>query len=177
MSEKTKLTCQGITNNGLQCSRKVEEGSKFCWQHHPEKKNNSGRPSDYKPEYTEQVYKLCLLGAIDKDLADFFEVEESTINNWKHDFPEFLESIKKGKRKADANVAERLYKKAMGYQHKEDKIFQYEGQPVIVPTMKKYAPDTTAAIFWLKNRQPKAWREKQEIKHSGELEIEVKLEE
>jgi hypothetical protein len=57
-----------------------------------------GRPSKYKPEYCDQVEKLCKLGATDKDIADFFEVEESTINNWKVEHPEFMESIKTVKR-------------------------------------------------------------------------------
>ena len=81
-----------------------------------ETKRPIGRPTKYKPEYAEQAYKLCLLGAIDADMADFFNVEVSTLNNWKSEFPEFLESIKKGKMLADANVASRLYQRAMGYE-------------------------------------------------------------
>ena len=51
-----------------------------------------------KRAYAEQARKLCLLGT-DAELADFFEVSESTINNWKFDYPEFSESIKgKGRR-------------------------------------------------------------------------------
>lgn len=122
-----------------------------------------GRPSKYKDEYAKQAYKLCLLGSTDEDMADFFEVSKSTINNWKHDYPEFLDSIKRGKISADANVASRLYKRAIGYEHDEDKIFNHQGEALIVPTKKHVQPDTTAAIFWLKNRQPKMWRDKQEV--------------
>jgi len=129
------------------------------------------RPTDYKQEYNELAYKYCLLGASDKDLADFFYVEESTINNWKIAHPEFLESIKRGKELADANVASRLYSRATGYEQKTDKIFQFQGDPVIVPTVEHIAPDTTAAIFWLKNRRPKDWRDKQEIEMSGNVAI------
>lgn len=133
-----------------------------------------GRPTDYKKEYNKQAYKLCLLGAIDKDLADFFEVEERTINNWKHDYPEFFQSIKKGKKIADANVAEKLYKRATGYEHIDTKFATHEGQITdSLEYIKHYAPDTGAAIFWLKNRQPEIWREKQEIQHSGEVEIQL----
>lgn len=124
--------------------------------------NEGGRPTKYKKEYDDQAYKLCLLGSTDKELASFFEVSESTINNWKHEHKGFLESIKRGKSLADANVAERLYKRAMGYEHKEDKIFNNNGEPLVVGTTKYYAPDTTAAIFWLKNRQPELWRDKPE---------------
>lgn len=61
-------------------------------------KNKVGRPTYFKEEYVELAYKYCLLGATDKDLAQFFEVTETTINNWKNDHPEFFESIKKGKK-------------------------------------------------------------------------------
>ncbi len=129
-------------------------------------KSNAGRKTEYKEEYNKQAYKLCLLGSTDKDMADFFEVSETTINNWKLKHPEFLESIKRGKISADANVASRLYKRAIGYEHDEDKIFNNNGEPLIVPTIKHVQPDTTAAIFWLKNRQPKMWRDSQNIDHT-----------
>jgi hypothetical protein len=134
-----------------------------------------GRPTKYKEEYSKQVYKLCLLGATDKDIADYFEVDESTINNWKNEHTEFFESIKRGKVDADATVAERLYNRAKGYDQKTDKIFQFQGEPVIVPTVEHVQPDTTAAIFWLKNRRPKEWRDKQEIETTGETTVNNKL--
>lgn len=109
---------------------------------------------------------MCLLGATDKDLAKFFEVEESTLNNWKKDHPEFLESIKEGKDQADAIVAQSLFHRATGYSHKDVDIRMYKGKIVTTPLTKHYPPDSTAAIFWLKNRQPEKWRDKQEIKHS-----------
>lgn len=120
------------------------------------------RPSKYKDEYNEQAYKLCLLGATDKQLADFFEVEEKTINNWKETKTEFLQALKRGKEEADAVIAESLYHRAKGYSHMEDKIFNNDGKALIVPTIKHYPPDTTACIFWLKNRQSKTWRDKTE---------------
>ncbi|MGV0921887.1 hypothetical protein ACTS94_16320 [Empedobacter falsenii] len=133
-------------------------------------KNKVGAPSLYKPQYNEQVYKLCLLGATDSEIGDFFNVDERTINNWKVEFPEFFQSIKKGKEYADANVASKLYNRALGYEHEEDKIFNDQGVPLIVPTIKHYPPDTTAAIFWLKNRQPAKWRDKQEVETTLKIE-------
>jgi hypothetical protein len=127
----------------------------------------AGRPSKYKPEYNEQVYKLCLLGATDAEISDFLGIDEATFNRWKKDYPQLCESIKRGKEIADAEVAEKLYQRATGYNHPEDKIFLDKGEPVIVPTIKHYAPDTLAAMYWLNNRNPNRWKQKQEVEHTG----------
>ena len=124
----------------------------------------AGQPTKYKEVFNEQVLKLCALGAKDTEVADFFKGCEATINNWKHDYPEFLESIKKGKDKIDTEMVEgaQLHR-ALGYEHKEDKVFNANGHPLVVPTTKHYPPDSTALIFWLKNRNPSRWRDKQDI--------------
>lgn len=127
------------------------------------------RPTKYKPEYQGQAKKLALLGATDKDLAAFFEVSESTLNKWKLDYPEFSEALKEGKDELDSQVVRSLYQRAMGYSHPEDKIFNQAGEPMVVPTTKHYPPDTTACIFWLKNRQKEEWRDKQDVEHSGKV--------
>src|SRR5690242_5095291 len=113
----------------------------------------AGRPSSYKPEYAEQVRKLCLLGATNEEIADFFGVVTSTLDNWRAEYPEFLGAIKEGKLQADANVGQRLFERAMGFTHPEEKIFQVDGQIIRADTTKQYPPDTAAAIFWLKNRR------------------------
>lgn len=130
-----------------------------------------GRPTKYQEAYAGQAFKLCLLGATDVALANFFEVDEATIYRWKDRYPEFCEALKAGKFRADAEVANKLYQRALGYSHPEDKIFQYEGDPVIVPTMKHYPPDVKAAIMWLQNRQPELWRDKQEVVMSGRVDV------
>lgn len=131
------------------------------------------RPSKYNPDYSKQARKLCRLGATDKELADFFGVAESTLNKWKEDYPEFSESLKEGKALADAEVADKLYKRATGYEHAAVKIVANAntGQEHIVNYTERYPPDTTAAIFWLKNRRPDLWRDKTEQKIEGELAI------
>jgi|SRR5690625_922287 len=129
--------------------------------------SRGGRPTRYRAEYAEQAYKLCLLGATDKELADFFHVSEQTINTWKKRHKRFLESLKKGKDAADAEVASKLFHRATGYEHPEADIKVISGEIVITPTIKHYPPDTTAAIFWLKNRQPSKWRDKQEVDHKS----------
>ena len=122
-----------------------------------------GRPTDYRPEYAEQAERLCrLLGATDKDLAEFFGKSEQTINAWKKTQPEFLEALKRGKMLSDANVADKLYQRAMGYSHDAVKIMVVGGEVQQVPYIEHYPPDTTACIFWLKNRQREKWRDKPE---------------
>ena len=126
------------------------------------------RPTKYQEAYAEQARKLCLLGYTDAELADFFEVSEATINNWKLEYPEFLESIKKGKAVADAEVSDRLYQRAMGFVAPDIDIRVIENRIVEPPLKKYYPPDTTAAIFWLKNRQKDKWREKQDVNHTSD---------
>jgi hypothetical protein len=118
------------------------------------------RPSKYKPEFCEQAQKLCMLGATNLDIAKFFGVAESTIDKWLAEKPEFSGAIKEGRVMADANVASRLYARAMGYTHKEEKLFHYQGEVIRAETIAHYPPETAAAIFWLKNRRPDLWRDK-----------------
>jgi hypothetical protein len=131
----------------------------------------AGRPSKYEEGFAKQARNLCLLGATDAQLAESFEVNVDTIHTWKRAHKEFSEAIKEAKETADAKVAESLYHRALGYQHPEEKIFCSDGSIVRAQTTKQYPPETVAAIFWLKNRQPAQWREKVELEHSGEIGI------
>ena len=122
----------------------------------------------YREIYPEQAYKLALLGAIDTELADFFGVCEDTIHEWKKVFPEFSESIKRGKLQADAEVAEKLFHRAKGYSHAEVKVFCHEGKITTHEVTKHYPPDTGAAMAWLKNRRKKDWRDSHDFLTDGE---------
>lgn len=130
----------------------------------------AGRPSKYKPEFAKQALKLCEMGATDTELADFFEVSERTIYRWSNQFDEFCQALKAGKDVADERVVRSLYRKAVGFEQKEVKIFMPAGaeNPVYAEFTAKYAPDTTAAIFWLKNRRRDDWRDK--LTHSNDPE-------
>jgi hypothetical protein len=121
------------------------------------------RPTAYKAEYARMAFQHTLIGATDADLAALFDVQESTINNWKLKHPPFLESLKKGKANADAKVAECLFKRATGYDHKAVKIFCQDGQTFEHEFTEHYPPDTTAQIFWLKNRRPTLFRQNPEV--------------
>lgn len=132
-------------------------------------KNKGGRPTDYRDKHRKDVYKLCLLGATDDQLADFFGVAVSTISKWKTEHPRFLEALKDGKDRADAQVANSLFQRANGYSHPEEKIFYSESEIIRAETTKHYPPDPTSMIFWLKNRQRLKWRDRHEVDHSGGL--------
>lgn len=128
-----------------------------------------GRPTKYKSEYAKQAGKLCLLGATNVELADFFEVTISTIHQWRVTHEEFSSALKENKEVADRRVEEALYHRALGYTHDQDDIRVVEGEIVITETKKHYPPDSTSMIFWLKNRQPDKWRDKQEIEQTSNV--------
>ena len=127
-----------------------------------------GRPSLYREEYAKRVYAYALLGATDVQMQQFFEVSNFTWGNWKKQYPDFYESLKKGRADADGQVAKSLYQRATGYSHQAVKIFMNDGVPVYVPYVEHYPPDSTAMIFWLKNRQPHLWRDKRDLQMTGE---------
>ena len=139
-----------------------------------------GRPTKYNKEYhVPQVFKYCLAGLTDTQIASLFEISESTLNEWKNKYPEFSESLKKGKEDADSNVASMLYKKAVGYREKRQvpiKIRETingessKEKVEVVEVEDYYPPETSAQIFWLKNRNPQMWRDKREV----EMEVENK---
>ena len=131
------------------------------------------RPTKYQPGYPAQAEKLCKLGATDIEIADFFNVNVATIHRWKSDYPEFCDAIKTGKVEADDRVVRSLYARATGYEHDDVDIRVIDGKIVKTPIRKQYPPDTTAVIFWLKNRDPEHWRDKQEVKHSGAVTVEI----
>lgn len=93
----------------------------------------------------------------------------ATFKTWKHRFPAFLASLREAKSTADEFVEDALYRRACGYSHPEVKVF-CDSKTGIITTHeveKHYPPDATSMIFWLKNRQPKRWRERQEVAVDG----------
>lgn len=131
----------------------------------------AGQPTKYKPEFENQALILAEKGFTDKEVAKVFGVCEDTINNWKKAYPQFFESLKKGKEIADQKVVQSLYQRALGYSHPEIHITNYQGVIEKTNIIKHYAPDTTACIFWLKNRDPEKWRDRREEVHdvTGDL--------
>ena len=126
-----------------------------------------GRPTKFSDDLKPICEKLYSRGFTDGEVAEIIGVTEQTINNWKKKHPDFFESIIDWKLKADERVEKALYERAIGYEHEEDKIFNDQGTPLIVPTIKHYPPDTQAASLWLRNRKPDKWRDTKNMEHSG----------
>ncbi len=124
-----------------------------------------GRPSEYKPEYVEQVEKLCQLGATDIEMADFFGISVATLYRWSLKYPEFCEAKKVAKEIADHRVERSLFMRASGYEFDSEEVFQYKGEIVRAKVRKHVPPDTVSMIFWLKNRRPEKWRDVHKIEH------------
>ncbi len=134
-----------------------------------------GRPTKYKAEYVKQAQKACEAGFTDDEVADLFGVSRSTLALWKLNHQEFSDALKTGKDVADERVERSLYHRATGYTFDAVKIFNHQGAVIEAPYKEHVPPDTTAMIFWLKNRRPAEWRDKRDIEHSGEIGI-TKLE-
>ena len=134
-----------------------------------------GRPSLYRPEHVETVHRLGLLGLTDEEIAKFFGVDVTTVYNWDKAHPEFYQSRTRARDDADAQVAERLFKRALGYSHPAVKIFMPAGAeaPVYADYTEHYPPDTQAATWWLKNRQKALWQDKSAVENSGTVQMGV----
>lgn len=133
-----------------------------------EVQDGPGRPTKFKQEFIQQAQALCDLGATDEEMAAFFQVDTRTLYRWKLDNEEFCQAIKAGKSRADDRIERSLFQKASGFYFKEEQAIkiksgQFEETVEVVPVERYAPPDTTAMIFWLKNRRKVQWRDKQEV--------------
>jgi len=121
-------------------------------------------------------------GLTDEQIASNMGIAVATVYDWKNRFPEFSEALKRGKEVVDIAVENALLKRAMGYKFDEvTKEAKYvrdeetgEVRHVMVETKritKEVQPDVTAQIFWLKNRRPGLWRDRQNVELSGEINV------
>ena len=125
----------------------------------------TGRPTKYKDEETLKVVKaLAECGKTDEEIAEILSVTFQTINNWKLQHPDFFESLKKAKDTPDDKVERSLFERACGYTRSIERLSK-TGE--VVDTLEEMPPDVTACIFWLKNRRPEKWRDKQDHEHSS----------
>ena len=99
-------------------------------------------------------------GLTDEQIAENMGISCSTLYAWKNKYSDISESLKRGKEVVDVLVENALFKRALGYEYKE--VTKEDGVTTKVVT-KHMPPDTTAQIFWLKNRRPDLWRDRKNI--------------
>lgn len=143
------------------------------------KKRKGGRPSKYETHVLPRMIEIegwARDGLTDEQIARNIGVALSTFMTYKNKYPELSEALKRNKAVADREVENALFKRAVGYTYEEvTKELKHDtstGECKLVVTKvvtKEVQPDVTAQIFWLKNRKPKEWRDKQEVEHSGDL--------
>lgn len=133
------------------------------------------RPSKYESHVKPKlnlVESWARDGLVDEQIAHNLGINVSTLYDYKKKYPEFTEALKNGKDDIDVMVENSLLKRALGYTYDEVTL---EGGVETKRVVKEVQPDTTAQIFWLKNRRPQAWRDKQEIDMNANVEYSVKL--
>ena len=113
-------------------------------------------------------------GLTDEDIAHNIGISRSTLKEWKKKIPAISATLNTNKAIADIRVENALFKKAIGCTVKEKVISKIKNPDGTVTETERtvereLAPDTTAGIFWLKNRKPKDWRDKQEVELSGNV--------
>ena len=107
-------------------------------------------------------------GLTDEQISKNLDINIATFYRYKKDYCEFCEALKKGKEIVDYEVENALLKRALGYEYDE---ITYECGEEVKRVRKQVAPDTTAQIFWLKNRKPAQWREKQVVETNSTVEV------
>lgn len=129
-----------------------------------------GQPTKYKGQATlDLVFGLALLGASEEEMIRVLDIHTDTFYEWKKHIPEFAEAIENGKERADAEVANSLYKRAKGYTYSEEVTVFKNGKHEIETIQRTVQPDVTAAKTWLAIRRRKVdkqslrWVEQQEV--------------
>ncbi|PRY96699.1 hypothetical protein BY457_11483 [Marinilabilia salmonicolor] len=127
-----------------------------------------------KTKYDPQTWPLLAEGYAREGLTDQqirkrLGVSNGTFYKYVEQYPEFKEALKRGKAPVDIQVENSLLKRALGYEYTETEKKKKNGKLVEEKeTVKQVVPDTTAQIFWLKNRKPNVWRDKQVLGHEFE---------
>lgn len=104
-------------------------------------------------------------GLTQQQIADNLGINVDTLIEYKKKYPDFSEALKKGKEVVDIEVENALLKRALGYKYDE---VTYENGVETKRVTKEVQPDTTAQIFWLKNRKPKNWKDKQNNENTSD---------
>lgn len=129
-----------------------------------------GRPKKYDKTFPERARALAEEGLYEWEIAGNLGITQKALIDYKRDYSEFSEAIKRGQFEAIKKVENALYNRAMGSKTLEIKEETELGIIVKTTKIQKAHPgDTTAMIFFLKNRCPDRWKDRQEVEHSGEI--------
>jgi len=123
----------------------------------------------YDPtRHPDAIAALARRGLDDQQIAHDLRISTKTLYAWKKKYVAVGEALKEGKVIADSQVEKALYRRACGYTYTEKKVIRFpDGSNRSEITEKEVAPDTTAIIFWLKNRAPDTWRDVQRQEVTG----------
>lgn len=124
----------------------------------------TGGITKYKECYNDRAYKLAKIGATNALIAKKLKVNISTLFNWTKTHPGLKDSIICGRTEFESEVERALMKRAVGFTFNETKTIYNKDDDVITKhvTSKYYPPETSAAVFWLKNKFPDRWKERVE---------------
>lgn len=125
-----------------------------------------GRPTKFEPEMLPLVQEAAEAGLTDFEIRQVLEISERTWYRWMATNPEFRRVVLMG-RVFDQRVERALGSRAVGYSYEAIKIFQNNGEPVIVPYTEHVPPDVAAGKFWLTNRDKKNWSDTQRSELTG----------
>lgn len=110
-------------------------------------------------------------GLTDEQIAENIGIGYSTLQTWKSKYQDIRDTLKRGKEVVDRQVENALLKRALGYRYDEVTI---EGGVETKRVTKEVIPDTTAQIFWLKNRKRETWADRQSIEMSTPIDESIK---
>lgn len=127
-------------------------------------KRKRGGQSRFTSQLAKRVYDLAVKGLTAEQISRDIGVSVHALNNWKGAQAHFAEAVKTGRRVADELVVASLFQRATGYSHPAVKVFYCKERGIVTHEYTEhYAPDTTACIFWLKNRMRSKWSDATEF--------------
>ena len=132
---------------------------------------NQGRHTRFTPEHAEQARLAYEIGASDEEVARLLRIHLATLYRWRERYPDFAEATQAGKDDADMRVKLAMYRRAIGYDYRQTKVFLPLGakQPVTAEVTRHVPADPHLAMQWLRIRRPAQWREPREPDDNSDL--------
>lgn len=125
----------------------------------------------YHAGFDRRAHDYALLGATDEEIAGFLEVSPASVSRWMVEQPSFRKAVKKARVDSLVRVVKSQHRAAVGYKHKETKVFQHEGKLQTIDVVKHYPPSTQAANLILMNRDAAHWKDTKTVNHTGRVDL------